>query len=97
MSCVKINVTVGRRLYLPPNNKNNCSLLPATLRYRVCLLFQMREIFYHDQKGTDAFTGNLKVRKFLGTITLHPIKVPTLLYRLHNFFLVSVIAVLRSL
>ena len=49
----------------------------------------MREIFYHDQKGTDAFTGNLKVRKFLGTMTLHPIKVPTLLYRLHNFFLVS--------
>ncbi|XP_043194564.1 chondroitin sulfate synthase 1-like isoform X1 [Amphibalanus amphitrite] len=49
--------------------------------------YEMREIFYHDQKGTDAFTGNLKVRKFLGTITLHPIKVPTLLYRLHNFFL----------
>ena len=52
-------------------------------------IFQMREIFYHDQKGTDAFTGNLKVRKFLNTMTLHPIKVPTLLYRLHNFFLVS--------
>ncbi|XP_037082858.1 chondroitin sulfate synthase 1-like [Pollicipes pollicipes] len=49
--------------------------------------YEMREIFYHDQKGTEAFSGSLKYRHILAAMTLHPIKVPTLLYKLHNFFL----------
>ncbi|KAK9880257.1 hypothetical protein WA026_010132 [Henosepilachna vigintioctopunctata] len=46
----------------------------------------MQVIFYHNQSGFSAFTGNLKQKEIHQAITLHPVKHPEHLYRLHNYF-----------
>ena len=46
----------------------------------------MQHIFHHDNSGNDAFTGNLLTHDNMKATSLHPIKKPNYLYRLHNFF-----------
>lgn len=48
-------------------------------------LKQMQAILYHNSSGDQAFTGNLKRKEVHRAITLHPIKSPPYMYRLHNY------------
>ncbi|KAL3277817.1 hypothetical protein HHI36_013159 [Cryptolaemus montrouzieri] len=48
--------------------------------------YQMQVIFYHNQSGYSAFTGDLKQKEIHQAITLHPVKHPEHLYRLHKYF-----------
>lgn len=57
--------------------------------YKLLYLFQMQSILHHNQSGDAAFTGNLKTREVHRAITLHPIKQPSFMYRLHNYFKVN--------
>ncbi|XP_057655597.1 chondroitin sulfate synthase 1 isoform X1 [Diorhabda carinulata] len=45
----------------------------------------MQVILYHNQSGEAAFTGDLKQKEVHRAITLHPIKQPRYMYRLHNY------------
>lgn len=45
----------------------------------------MQHIFHHNFSGNAAFTGDLLSREVLRATSLHPIKQPQYLYRLHNF------------
>lgn len=45
----------------------------------------MQHIFHHNNGGNDAFTGNLLTPENMRATSLHPIKKPKYLYRLHNF------------
>ncbi|XP_044756530.1 chondroitin sulfate synthase 1 isoform X2 [Coccinella septempunctata] len=47
--------------------------------------YQMQVIFYHNQSGNSAFTGDLKQKEIHQAITLHPVKHSEHLYRLHNY------------
>lgn len=47
--------------------------------------YEMQSIFYHNSSGDKAFTGILNQKEIHRAITLHPIKLHTHLYRLHNF------------
>ncbi|CAD6241274.1 GSCOCG00002607001-RA-CDS [Cotesia congregata] len=47
--------------------------------------YEMRSILYHNSSGDQSFTGNLKKREVHQAITLHPIKSPPYMYRLHNY------------
>lgn len=53
-------------------------------------LLQMQSILYHNSSGAQAFTGNLKRKEVHRAITLHPVKSPPHMYRLHNYMRVGV-------
>ncbi|XP_063979175.1 chondroitin sulfate synthase 1 isoform X2 [Diachasmimorpha longicaudata] len=53
--------------------------IPCTWNY------EMQSILYHNSSGDQAFTGNLKKREVHRAITLHPVKSPPHMYRLHNY------------
>jgi chondroitin sulfate synthase len=46
----------------------------------------MQHIFHHNASGNDAFTGDLLTPENMAATSLHPIKKPKYLYRMHNFF-----------
>lgn len=48
-------------------------------------MFQMQVILYHNQSGEYAFTGDLKQKEVHRAITLHPVKQPRNMYRLHKY------------
>ncbi|XP_046431299.1 chondroitin sulfate synthase 1 isoform X2 [Neodiprion fabricii] len=54
--------------------------IPCTWSYE-----QMQSILYHNSSGDQAFTGNLKRKEVHRAITLHPVKSPPYMYRLHNY------------
>lgn len=45
----------------------------------------MQTILYHNSSGRDAFTGNLKQKEVHRAITMHPVKQPEYLYKIHNY------------
>lgn len=47
--------------------------------------YEMQVILYHNQSGEAAFSGNLKQREVHRAITLHPVKQPQYMHRLHNY------------
>ncbi|XP_067211865.1 chondroitin sulfate synthase 1 [Linepithema humile] len=47
--------------------------------------YEMQSILYHNSSGALAFTGNLKKKEVHRAITLHPVKSPPHMYRLHNY------------
>ncbi|XP_015599043.1 chondroitin sulfate synthase 1 isoform X2 [Cephus cinctus] len=47
--------------------------------------YEMQSILYHNSSGDQAFTGNLKRKEVHRAITLHPVKSPPHMYRLHNY------------
>ena len=49
----------------------------------------MQTILYHNGSGSEAFTGNLNQKEVHRAITLHPIKDPIHLYRLHVYLEVT--------
>ncbi|XP_066583184.1 chondroitin sulfate synthase 1 [Prorops nasuta] len=53
--------------------------IPCTWNY------EMQSILYHNSSGDQAFTGNLKKKEVHRAITLHPVKSPPHMYRLHNY------------
>jgi len=50
----------------------------------------MQSILYHNSSGAQAFTGNLKKKEVHRAITLHPVKSPPHMYRLHNYMRVGI-------
>lgn len=46
----------------------------------------MQSIFYHSFSGEEVFTGRLKTKEIHRAITLHPIKQPAYMYRIHSYF-----------
>lgn len=61
----------------------------ATL-INILLMTQMQSILYHNSSGAQAFTGNLKKKEVHRAITLHPVKSPPHMYRLHNYMRVGI-------
>ncbi|XP_076333600.1 chondroitin sulfate synthase 1-like [Tachypleus tridentatus] len=49
--------------------------------------YEMQNIFYQNFAGEETFMGRLKMKEVHRAITLHPIKQPPYLYRLHRYFL----------
>lgn len=47
--------------------------------------YEMQNIFYHNGSDSSAFTGSLKQKEVHRAITLHPVKQPDHLYRMHNY------------
>ncbi|XP_017777168.1 PREDICTED: chondroitin sulfate synthase 1 isoform X2 [Nicrophorus vespilloides] len=47
--------------------------------------YEMQVIFYHNQSGNAAFTGDLKQKEVHRAITLHPIKKPKYMHRMHKY------------
>ncbi|KAH0954878.1 hypothetical protein HN011_010547 [Eciton burchellii] len=47
--------------------------------------YEMQSILYHNSSGAQAFTGSLKKKEVHRAITLHPVKSPPHMYRLHNY------------
>lgn len=45
----------------------------------------MQSILHHNSSGRFAFTGSLKSKEIHNAITLHPIKMAPLMYRLHAY------------
>lgn len=45
----------------------------------------MQSILHHNSSGTNAFSGSLKSKEVHNAITLHPVKHPPLMYRLHTY------------
>ena len=45
----------------------------------------MQSILHHNASGNMAFTGNLKRKEVHSAITLHPVKKPQVMYRLHVY------------
>ncbi|KAJ8937489.1 hypothetical protein NQ314_011879 [Rhamnusium bicolor] len=45
----------------------------------------MQVILYHNKSGQAAFTGDLKQKEVHRAITLHPVKQPQSMYRLHKY------------
>lgn len=45
----------------------------------------MQVILYHNQSGSAAFTGDLKQKEVHRAITLHPVKQPPYMHRLHKY------------
>jgi hypothetical protein len=56
----------------------------------------MQTIFYNNQSGRAAYTGNLNVEEVHQATSLHPIKVPTLMRRMHSFISGQRMADMRS-
>ncbi|GJQ88202.1 hypothetical protein Trydic_g13194 [Trypoxylus dichotomus] len=46
---------------------------------------KMQVILYHNQSGSAAFTGDLKQKEVHRAITLHPVKQPQYMHRLHKY------------
>lgn len=59
----------------------------------LAMMLQMQSILYHNSSGAQAFTGNLKKKEVHRAITLHPVKSPPHMYRLHNYMRVGIIRV----
>lgn len=53
--------------------------------FPICFSIQMQSILHHNSSGQNAFTGNLKTKEIHNAITLHPVKRPPLMYRLHSY------------
>ncbi|UYV63520.1 CHSY1 [Cordylochernes scorpioides] len=49
--------------------------------------YEMQSIFYHSFSGEGMFEGRLKKRNIQRAVTMHPIKSPPRMYRLHSHFL----------
>lgn len=49
----------------------------------------MQVIFYHNKSGEAAYTGELKTKEVHKAITLHPVKQPEYLYKLHTYIQAS--------
>lgn len=47
----------------------------------------MQALFYHNQSKSQAYHGNLDTKSVRKAITLHPIKNPPYMYRLHSHFM----------
>ncbi|KAG5878296.1 hypothetical protein JTB14_017647 [Gonioctena quinquepunctata] len=47
--------------------------------------YEMQVILYHNQSGEAAFSGDLKQKEVHRAITLHPVKQPQYMYRLHKY------------
>nr|XP_023021724.1 chondroitin sulfate synthase 1 [Leptinotarsa decemlineata] len=47
--------------------------------------YEMQVILYHNQSGEAAFSGDLKQKEVHRAITLHPVKQPHSMYRLHKY------------
>lgn len=47
----------------------------------------MQSILHHNSSGSRAFSGNLKNKEVHSAITLHPVKKPAFMYRLHAYTL----------
>lgn len=47
--------------------------------------YEMQVILYHNQSGDAAFSGNLKQKEVHHAITLHPVKQPQYMHRLHQY------------
>ena len=47
----------------------------------------MQALFYHNQSKSQAFHGNLDTKSVRKAITLHPVKQPAYMYRLHSHFM----------
>lgn len=47
--------------------------------------YEMQSILYHNSSGDQAFTGKLKRKEVHRAITLHPVKSPPHMYRVHNY------------
>ena len=47
----------------------------------------MQSLFYHNRSGANAYTGNLDTKAVRNAITLHPLKRPEFMYRLHSHFM----------
>ena len=47
----------------------------------------MQSLFYHNRTGNKAYTGNLDTKAVRNAITLHPLKRPEYMYRLHAHFM----------
>lgn len=48
--------------------------------------YEMQSIFYHSFSGEEVFSGRLKTKEIHRAITLHPIKQPSYMYRIHSYF-----------
>ncbi|XP_058814982.1 chondroitin sulfate synthase 1 isoform X1 [Topomyia yanbarensis] len=55
--------------------------IPCTWNY------EMQSILHHNSSGSRAFSGNLKNKEVHSAITLHPVKKPAFMYRLHTYTL----------
>ncbi|XP_055609764.1 chondroitin sulfate synthase 1-like isoform X1 [Uranotaenia lowii] len=55
--------------------------IPCTWNY------EMQSILHHNSSGSRAFSGNLKNKEVHSAITLHPVKKPAFMYRLHAYTL----------
>ncbi|XP_049298881.1 chondroitin sulfate synthase 1 isoform X1 [Anopheles funestus] len=55
--------------------------IPCTWNY------EMQSILHHNSSGNRAFSGNLKSKEVHSAITLHPVKKPAFMYRLHAYML----------
>lgn len=49
----------------------------------------MQVILYHNQSGEAAFSGDLKQKEVHRAITMHPVKHPQYMARLHNYIKVN--------
>lgn len=47
----------------------------------------MQALFYHNQSKSEAYHGNLDTKSVRKAITLHPIKNPPYMYRIHSHFM----------
>lgn len=59
--------------------------------YKLIFLLQMQVILYHNQSGNAAFTGDLKQKEVHRAITLHPVKQPQNMHRLHKYVKVRIV------
>ncbi|XP_058064132.1 chondroitin sulfate synthase 1 [Anopheles bellator] len=55
--------------------------IPCTWNY------EMQSILHHNSSGNRAFSGSLKNKEVHSAITLHPVKQPAFMYRLHAYML----------
>ncbi|XP_040173506.1 chondroitin sulfate synthase 1 isoform X1 [Anopheles arabiensis] len=55
--------------------------IPCTWNY------EMQSILHHNSSGNRAFSGILKSKEVHSAITLHPVKKPAFMYRLHAYML----------
>ncbi len=56
----------------------------------------MQWLFYHNQSKTNAFRWDLDTKAVQNAITLHPIKTPSYMYRIHTHFLAQKILAVQQ-
>ena len=59
------------------------------------LISQMQWLFYHNQSKTNAFHWDLDTKAVQSAITLHPVKNPAYMYRIHSHFLAQKITAVQ--